>query len=111
MNECQAKDHGCDKNAVCINLAGSHECRCRTGFGKLKHEGPCVENSYLEDEDGETMMQHFANATFYHLYLVLSPPGKVIVPRIYHPYKRREEIGGTMRRIYKTPKERGLNQI
>ena len=55
MNECQTKDHGCGKNAVCINLAGSHECRCRTGFGKLKHEGPCVENSYLEDEDGETM--------------------------------------------------------
>ena len=79
MNECQTKDHDCDKNAVCINHVGSFECRCNKGFSKLDDEGPCVDDSYLEDDEGEIMMHDFPTRLFYHMYLSPPPFGRLPV--------------------------------
>lgn len=63
VNECQTKDHACDKNAICINHRGSYECRCRKGFSQLEDEGACVENSHLKDDYGE--MRHCSTTPRY----------------------------------------------
>lgn len=31
LNECNGP-HRCDENALCINTAGSYECRCKSGL-------------------------------------------------------------------------------
>lgn len=32
MNECERGEHKCDRNAICINLDGTFECRCADGY-------------------------------------------------------------------------------
>uniref|UniRef100_A0A915PNJ4 Uncharacterized protein n=1 Tax=Setaria digitata TaxID=48799 RepID=A0A915PNJ4_9BILA len=32
VNECERGEHKCDRNAICINLAGTFECRCTDGY-------------------------------------------------------------------------------
>ncbi|CAG9539309.1 unnamed protein product [Cercopithifilaria johnstoni] len=32
MNECERGEHKCDRNALCINLDGTFECRCADGY-------------------------------------------------------------------------------
>ena len=31
-NECLTDSHGCHTNASCVNLEGTHQCKCRDGF-------------------------------------------------------------------------------
>ena len=32
IDECSAKTHGCDANAVCHNTEGSFICKCKAGY-------------------------------------------------------------------------------
>ena len=32
IDECALDQHGCDENADCMNLNGTHMCHCRNGY-------------------------------------------------------------------------------
>ena len=52
INECWL-DHGCDTNSTCINLDGSYNCVCNSGYvgdGKTCVKGKCTEDLCPQNE-------------------------------------------------------------
>lgn len=43
INECSGEMFPCGQNTICVNLPGSHECRCQEGFqGNATDGGNCT---------------------------------------------------------------------
>ena len=42
VDECASKEHNCDQNALCINLAGRYKCVCKEGFEQFKEGRYCI---------------------------------------------------------------------
>lgn len=32
VDECHLQLHSCNENAICVNIPGGYECRCRVGY-------------------------------------------------------------------------------